>query len=195
MNELLLNDFARLTRMLAKHSPCKRRGVACIVFEPETDQLIGWGTNHPARGRICSGEKDNCGCLHSEVNTILNARPRDYWGKNHMICSRAPCVPCSSVIVNCGFIDKVYVLDESEPGAHGIGVLKNADIIVEFITCPEGAEIGLRDGTVVQRETLYLPKLKEELMVVRDRLARNGDVDGSLMARRDELEKQIKQVS
>lgn len=192
--------FAKLARLLAKESPCKRRGVACVIFDPGTYQIIGWGVNEPAHGRICTGEKDNCGCLHSEVNTILNTRPRDGWVSNAMICSRAPCVPCASVIVNCGFISKVYILDESEPGAHGIGALKNAEITVEFISCPEGAELGLRDPSMKPSgPVLDLAKLKEDLIVVRNRLAVLDGADNlesaMLEDRRDELEKQIKQVS
>lgn len=192
----LTQDFARLARMLAKDSPCKRRGVACVVFDAEDMQIVGWGTNHPARARICSGEKDNCGCLHSEVNTILNSHPKSL--DNFMIASRAPCAPCASIIVNCGFITCVYVLDESEPGAHGIGILKSAGIAVQFISCPEGAEIGLRDASMKPSEIGSLDdpaKLKEELMVVRDHLAHRGGNDIELIRRRDELERKLKQIS
>ncbi len=183
--------FARLARMLAKESPCKRRGVACVVFDADTSQIVGWGVNEPAHGRICSGEKDNCGCLHSEVNTVLNSR--SITTNNHMVCSRAPCTPCASVIVNCGFITKVYVLDESEPGAHGIGVLKSAGIDVEFISCPEGAEIGLRDGSVANTEVLDIVALKHKLAVVNEKLKTTPTLD--LVGEKNKLEKQIKQIS
>lgn len=197
MQDNVIMDFARLARMLAKHSPCKRRGVSCVIFDPADLQIVGWGVNGPARNRICSGEKDNCGCLHSEVNTILNSHPKSQ--DNFMICSRAPCVPCASVIVNSGFITKVFVLDESEPGAHGIGVLKSANLLVDFISCPDGAEIGLRDASMKPSEigSLDLVALKHELSVNKEKLkyAMTSGEQSELLYRNEEIEKKIKQIS
>lgn len=201
MSETIMT-FARLARMLAKESPCKRRGVACVVFEDETFQIVGWGVNSPGRGRICSGEKDNCGCLHSEVNTILNTRIRsDAFGGYHMVCSRSPCVPCASVIANCGYISRVYILDESEPGAHGIGALKSAGIKVEFISCPEGAEIGLRDASMKPSQVGCLDDkahLKEQLVKLQHRVACGGDsldVQAELAKEVTELENKLRQIA
>lgn len=142
----LITDFGRLARILAKHSPCKRRGVACVVLD-RAYQVVGWGVNEPARGGgSCTGEKDRCGCSHSEVNTILNCQPR---GRDHiMIVSRAPCVPCATAMVNCGFITTAYIMDPSEPGADGVKVLKNCGIEVSWLDVPEDAEIELRDPTM-----------------------------------------------
>jgi hypothetical protein len=48
-------------------------------------------------------------------------------------------------MVNCGFVDTVYYLDDSEPGAQGLKILANCGLVVEHLDVPEGAEIGLRD--------------------------------------------------
>lgn len=192
----LLHDFARLARMLAKYSPCKRRGVACVIVDPDSMQIVGWGVNEPAHGRICSGEKDGCGCLHSEVNTILNSEPRGL--DNVLVCSRAPCAPCASVIVNCGFISSVYVLDDSEPGASGIAVLRSAKIPVERLSVPDDAETGLRDKSMAASDPIKginVAMLREELDCIHNQLAYSGcsNVE-ALTSRKIEIERKLQQV-
>lgn len=150
MNNLeVYKDFGRLARMLARHSVCKRRGVACVMLN-NAMQVVAWGVNGPAHydPNLCSGKKDGCGCAHSEINTILNTANSGVVVAAHectMIVSRAPCVPCATAIVNCHLVGSVLYLDDSEPGADGLLVIKNCGIAVAHLDVPEGAEIGLRD--------------------------------------------------
>ena len=122
-------------RAMADKSVCKRRGVACLVFDRTNGDTMGWGVNGPAgyRAELCSGIKDGCGCAHSEINTLLSCHPTkrqllDHVG--HMIATRAPCVPCATAIVNCGFISELTYLDPSEPGSAGLALLEKCGIHV-----------------------------------------------------------------
>ncbi len=144
MSRELIEDFARLTRRLAKHSTCKRRGVAAIILQESNHQVVGWGVNGTRAG--CSGVKDNCGCAHSEINTLLNGVERSMTSCL-MIVTRAPCVPCATAMVNWkrGRIRTVYILDQSEPGAEGVKVLVNCGMNIVWLDIPDDAELGLRD--------------------------------------------------
>ena len=149
--EQLLLDYGRFVRSLAKHSVCKRRGVAAMVVDSYSFQPIGWGVNGPAGydPNGCSGIKDGCGCAHSEINTILNCGvPMDSDLAGIMILTRAPCVPCATAIVNCGFISQVHYMDESEPGADGLKVLSGCGVSVKHLPVQtDDAEVGLRKMT------------------------------------------------
>jgi hypothetical protein len=50
--------------------------------------------------------------------------------------------------VNVGFVTRVFLLDESEPGADGVKVLRGCGVAVGWLDVPEGAEIGLRDPSM-----------------------------------------------
>ncbi len=129
------DDCVEYVRALAKKSVCKRRGVACMIINKVSGETLSWSTNGPAGDvpELCSGIKDGCGCIHSEVNTILKARNTGPCLRDRravMIATRAPCVPCASAIVNCGYIGEFIYLDPSEPGADGLAMLRRFGIQV-----------------------------------------------------------------
>lgn len=133
--EINLQNYAEYVRALADKSVCKRRGVACMIVNRTNGETLGWNTNGPAGHQpdLCSGIKDGCGCAHSEVNTLVVARDTKGCLKGRsglMIATRAPCVPCATAIVNCGYIGALVYLDASEPGDAGLAILKRFGISV-----------------------------------------------------------------
>ena len=126
--------FIAFLREASKLSVCKRRGVAACLISDDL-QMIGWGINSPAGNnpKLCTGIKDGCFCVHSELNCILNSRVTAT-DRRHgclMLATRQPCRFCASVIVNCQFIKKVIYLDESEQGSLGDKILKDNHITCE----------------------------------------------------------------
>lgn len=126
-----LSPYVAFVRTMAQQSVCKRRGVAACIMN-EDQHMIGWGINGPAAydSKLCTGKKDACFCLHSELNAILNARPSDLDRERGclMLCTREPCPFCASIIVNCQFIKSVIFLDNSEQGPIGTALLRDNQI-------------------------------------------------------------------
>jgi dCMP deaminase len=111
-----------ITKLVAKRSTCKRRGVGAILVKGK--RILATGYNGaPARLRHCedvgclredssvpSGERHElCRGLHAEQNVIIQAA---YHGisivGSTLYCTNKPCVICSKMIINAGIKKIIY---------------------------------------------------------------------------------------
>ena len=114
--------FMAITKLVAKRSTCKRRGVGAILVKGK--RILATGYNGaPAGLRHCeevgclredssvpSGERHElCRGLHAEQNVIIQAA---YHGisivGSTLYCTNKPCVICSKMIINAGIKKVIY---------------------------------------------------------------------------------------
>jgi deoxycytidylate deaminase len=76
-------------------------------------------------------EAGNCGCLHSEENSIINCdSPRTV--EKFVFVTHLPCVPCAKRLINLGNVKKVYYHTDYRL-KDSIEMLKSVGIEIEQI--------------------------------------------------------------
>lgn len=124
--QLLFVDFAE---KLSRLSKCKHGKVSAILVSEDFSQIYSIGINGGPAGQeqCCCGEKDaKYGCAHAEQNCL--AKNQDYIHDKIMICTKACCPTCATLIVNStAKIKKFWYLDEFKDNK-GLQILTAADI-------------------------------------------------------------------
>ena len=117
----IFNQFAENLKTLSK---CKHGKVAALLVSTNYDQIYSIGINGGPSGQAqcCCGEKDaKYGCAHAEQNCLV--KNQDYIHPKIMICTKAPCPTCATLIVNSGAQIKQFVYSEEYKDFTGLQIL------------------------------------------------------------------------
>lgn len=136
--------FMEMAELASKRSNCMKRGVGCLIVKDL--RVVATGYNGTPSGLIncceggcgrCNGNArcgialETCLCLHAEDNALLEAgRLRCVDGT--LYCTTAPCLSCSTKLIQCGIRRIVYAKEYSI--AHDASLLlKEASVeLVKF---------------------------------------------------------------
>lgn len=103
-----------LAMALAKRSTCGRLKVGTVITSADFRYVYGMGYNGNATGlkNGCdSDEPGKCGCLHSEMNAIINCNtPRDV--PKIVFITHLPCVACAKSLINLGGVKHVFFMED-----------------------------------------------------------------------------------
>lgn len=128
--EMKARVFIDFALQLRAFSPCKKRSVACIIFDDRYQRIEAIGYNGPPVGEdhsYCLGDVPKCGCLHAEVNALLKLRAENT-SMLHLFSTLAPCITCAGYIVNRDIRTVIYA--ETLANRQGIARLKRSGVRV-----------------------------------------------------------------
>ncbi len=139
--EQAYHDLWDASKIAAHTTKCKRKGVACMLvpFVSRLDEsLVDYHlrkvyTNGPLRDdeQFCSGEIGNCGCIHAEMNALVD---RLLWTKGlnspgyALFCNYSPCTNCANLIVKSTIIHRVVFIHDTVHDMRGIEVMSRSGI-------------------------------------------------------------------
>jgi len=95
-----------IAELVSKRSTCSRLQVGSVITDSTMKEIISYGYNGNYSGgpnECDSDEIGNCGCIHSEINSLIKAKQRG----EIIFITFAPCLMCAKAIINSG-IKKVY---------------------------------------------------------------------------------------
>ena len=135
----------------AQASGCPRRQFGALIIDPERMQVVAQGYNGWLRGGtplcggdVCrrtaegipSGEQTHIGCIHAEVNAILNvaastASSRGAW----MVVNGESCRTCAKEIIQAGIV-RLFVVRKGYTGDNGLDTLRAHGVEVDFLDGP-----------------------------------------------------------
>ena len=96
---------------LSFRSTCHRLKVGSIITSFNLEEIYSIGYNGNASGleNSCdSNTPGNCGCVHSENNSLIKCNNRDR--DKVLFVTASPCLSCTKLIINSGF-SWVYYLE------------------------------------------------------------------------------------
>jgi len=122
----IYTDFAKA---LSHRSTCTRMRVGCVIASENSKYVYGIGYNGGAAGMqdCCTGEEGKCGCLHAEINAIINCNNHNPEQPKVIYTTLSPCVMCAKAIINLSGVTKVVYL-EGYRNREGIELLEKAGI-------------------------------------------------------------------
>jgi len=126
-----LKTMVAMGKCLAHLSTCKRDKVSAIIFPTDCTSVYAIGYNGPPRGLSndrCSGEEGRCGCVHAEANAIAKFS-NDQSKPSILFSTRAPCVACAGLILNCYNIRGI-IFEEDYRDGDGLQLLQEAKLCV-----------------------------------------------------------------
>lgn len=122
---------------LSKRATCKQpdRQVGCVIVTPDYSEILAWGYNGgPSNSdRECNPDStiskgSRCQCVHAEMNALTKLNSR--FNKDLKIyITLAPCVLCSTMVVNSKCISEVIYLAEYRDKTP-IFILRDSGILV-----------------------------------------------------------------
>lgn len=126
--------YARMARIWAENSYCKRRKVGALVVKDQ--MIISDGYNGTPTGfeNICEDEDNNSKpyVLHAEANAITKlARSGNSSEGATMYCTAAPCIECAKLIIQSGIKRVVY--SEKYRLTDGVDLLERAGIELLYL--------------------------------------------------------------
>ena len=109
--------FMSFAMLLSQRSECRRSSPyasnGAVIVSPNKRSIVGFGYNgrqrDPNHVDECSGDAmgpGNCGCLHAEINALINTE-----GPTTgciMYATTVPCAYCARAIVNAGIVGLYY---------------------------------------------------------------------------------------
>ena len=104
--------YLRLAVMMSERSTCERMRVGAVITSLDYRYVYGLGYNGSAAGdkngcdRTGPDAIGSCGCLHAEVNAVINCTA-DRDKPKVVFCSHLPCVSCGKAIINLGGVQRV----------------------------------------------------------------------------------------
>ena len=124
MRERHIKVRVKQCELIASLSPCSRRRVGALIIDPRSNAVISEGYNGTPRGsaralcggdrcmrtalQIESGQQNDVGCHHAEMNAILNAvRVGQSTYGGWLIVNCDPCLMCAKSIHHAGIV-RVY---------------------------------------------------------------------------------------
>ena len=140
-----LDHRIRSVLSIANLSECVRRKVGCVFVDPETNTILSEGYNGWLRGQkgsscakkcvreeIISGTKLEQGCVHAEMNAIVNACAN---GTNlsgsYVFVTTEPCLICAKLLIQLR-VSKVFCISAYKT-QEGVQLLEECGIDVEYI--------------------------------------------------------------
>lgn len=120
--------YLNLADQLSQRSECDRLQVGCVITSEDGRYVYGVGYNGGAAGiaHKCTSEPGNCGCLHAEINAVINCKePRST--PKIVYCTHNPCAMCSKAIVNMGGVIRV-IFERQYRDVSGIDILVQSGI-------------------------------------------------------------------
>ena len=121
--------FIEFTEKLKELSKCIHGKVASMLVSEDFSQIYSIGINGgPAKQeQCCCGEKDaKYGCAHAEQNCLV--KNQDYIHNKIMICTKACCPTCATLIVNSGAKIKKFWYLEDYKDNRGLQILTKSGI-------------------------------------------------------------------
>lgn len=147
MKEKHIKMWVSVCRDIAEASNCPRGKFAALIIDEESNTLLSAGYNGYLRGGtplcggdVCirdaegieSGKNIEIGCVHAEMNAILNCSRETVSSLGKiMFVNGEPCVMCAKFIIQAG-IKKVFILGGVYK-KNGVALLKEANIDVVVI--------------------------------------------------------------
>jgi len=105
--------YMRLALAMSERSTCRRLQVGCVITSPDFRRVYAVGYNGSAAGgpndcdRHGEDAVGSCGCLHAEMNAIINCSVvRE--AEKVVFCTNLPCVACAKALINLGGVRRVY---------------------------------------------------------------------------------------
>lgn len=123
------------TKSLAKLSKCKHGKVGAILISEDFLQIYSMGINGgPAMQQdCCCGDADaKYGCAHAEQNCLV--KNADSTTSKVMICTKACCPTCATLIVNSKARVREFWYIEDYKDDMGLQILRRHGISVRKIT-------------------------------------------------------------
>ncbi len=109
--------YMSMAESLAQRGTCirlnsqgERMMVGAVITTADFSQVLSVGYNGNARGlpNCCdSDEPGKCGCIHAELNAIIQCRALAQVPKV-VFCTHLPCPMCSKYIIQLGGVSHVY---------------------------------------------------------------------------------------
>ena len=124
-----LSVFVDFANQLKELSKCKHGKVAALLVSKDFSQIYSIGINGGPAGQehCCCGEKDaKYGCAHAEQNCLV--KNKDYIDDKIMICTKACCPTCATLIVNSNAKITQFMYLEEYKDITGLQILTAADI-------------------------------------------------------------------
>lgn len=142
MNVKHLTIRAAQCNLLATASTCPRRQVGALIVDPKSNVVVSEGYNGPPRGAkgsmcggsVCerarrgiqSGQRNDIGCHHAEMNATANAaRTGTSTLGCWMLVNCDPCLMCAKNIHHVGIARVYSPLDTDGPHAEGLAYLRD----------------------------------------------------------------------
>lgn len=120
---------------LSQRSTCHRLNVGTVIASKDFRYVFAVGYNGNATGLPNECDRPtpgNCGCLHAEMNAIINCKTaRDV--PKVVFNTHIPCEGCAKGLINLGGVEKVYYFKEYRSQV-GKDLLQSVGIIVEQLT-------------------------------------------------------------
>lgn len=139
MNKYILLDYndlsekniinIRYVQDLATLSKCRHGKVACVLFAQDFSQIYSIGINGGPSGQkdcVCNELDAKYGCAHAEQNCLI--KNSDFDKPKIMICTRACCPTCATLIVNSNANIKEFWYLEDFKDVSGLQILEDANI-------------------------------------------------------------------
>lgn len=136
----MTNFRAEATRILERHQAmpdlsCKRKVSTCTVFNVQDDGLseIAWTMNGPANGRVCSGARGDCGCIHAEQKMASMMFRNPSWFDMHelvLMTPWSPCTHCANLIVTFDVFSGIFYDQPTMHDTRGVEILKNSLVVM-----------------------------------------------------------------
>lgn len=115
-----------------------RLKVGAVITSTDYRKVLSVGYNGNATGlpNTCDNkEVGNCGCLHAEMNAIINCDSPRYIDK-FVFVTVLPCVACAKGLINLGNVKKVFYAQDYRL-KDSIVLLKQVNIELEFLPMTE----------------------------------------------------------
>jgi dCMP deaminase len=162
MKQKHLKLWIDLCRRIAEVSNCPRGKFGAMIVDEESNTLVTSGYNGYLRGGsnlcggleecareaqgIASGTSIEVGCVHAEMNAILNAARATVSTIGKVIfVNGEPCEMCAKFIVQAG-LKRVYVIGNVYR-KNGLAILRQHHVKVEVVG-EGGGEAAKRDPSV-----------------------------------------------
>lgn len=104
--------FIKIAEIISSRSTCERLNVGSIITDSDMLNILSMGYNGNYTGgpnRCDRTEPSNCGCTHSEINSI--AKADNTIKRKILFTTHSPCEACSKLIINSGFSKVFYRTD------------------------------------------------------------------------------------
>ena len=124
----LYEVYMRMAEELAKRSTCARLQVGTVITDADLEHVVAIGYNGNARGfpnKCDSTEAGRCGCIHSEMNTLVKG-PGQIRDKVAFVTA-SPCVVCAKLMVQSNISYVFY--REAYHNPAGLAVLEQGGLV------------------------------------------------------------------
>jgi dCMP deaminase len=147
MKQKHIDMWVSVCKNIAKVSNCPRGKFAALIIDEDSNTLLASGYNGYLRGGtplcggetcrrdeegIKSGENIEIGCIHAEMNAIINCARETVSSAGKVIfVNGEPCIMCAKFIIQTG-IRKVFIVGGIYK-KNGVELFKENDVEVVVI--------------------------------------------------------------